>query len=79
MREPIVIGLDLAGLPKNPSGVAKLCGKQLETREIYSDAEILELCENVRPEVVAIDAPLSLPAQGSLRLIEKSFDQRFFN
>lgn len=78
MRELTVIGVDLAGTPRNPSGFAKLCGDQLETREIYSDADILELCERSRPKVVAIDAPLSLPARGNLRLADESLIERGF-
>lgn len=62
-----VLGLDLAGIDTNPSGFALLSNRRFRTGLIYSDDEIIELCAKNRPEVVAIDAPLSLPKSGSLR------------
>lgn len=60
-----VVGLDLAGRPENPSGVALLRGCVLRTSLVHEDPEIEELCEGAR--LVAVDAPLSLPERGSLR------------
>lgn len=56
-----VIGLDLAGVEKRPTGFCQLCGLQAQTREVYTDSEILKEVEAASPKVVAIDAPLSLP------------------
>ncbi|MCP8303964.1 MAG: DUF429 domain-containing protein [archaeon] len=57
-----VIGIDLAGVEKRDSGVCILDGK-LEAKAfiLRSDDEIMESMIEVRPEIVAIDAPLSLP------------------
>jgi len=76
MPKQTVAGLDLAGNPKNSSGFAELCNDRLETEEIYSDDDILERCTHIRPLVVAIDAPLGLPAVGNLRAADKSLIAR---
>jgi predicted nuclease with RNAse H fold len=59
-----VMGLDLAGMPQNPSGVALLRGKLLRTMLVYEDLEVEELCRREGVRLVAVDAPLSLPARG---------------
>jgi len=57
-----VIGIDLAGSTKRDSGVAVLSkNKFLLVATAKSDAEMLSLIKKYRPELVAIDAPLSLP------------------
>ncbi len=60
MKPIIVLGIDLAGSPKRPTGICRLTGLTASTREVFSDEEILE---SAAPDVrlVAIDAPLSLP------------------
>ena len=76
MPKAAVIGLDLAGTPKNPSGFALLFGRKIETKFLYPDAEIVEQCVRSRPRVVAIDAPLSLPRQGGFRSADKQLVER---
>jgi predicted nuclease with RNAse H fold len=61
------MGLDLAGIPQNPSGVALLRGKLLRTMLVREDLEVEELCRREGVRLVAVDAPLSLPVRGSLR------------
>ena len=58
------IGIDLAGLSKNPTGFALLKGKTVKTSLIYTDKEILESIIKNAPSLIAIDAPLSLPNKG---------------
>jgi predicted nuclease with RNAse H fold len=58
------IGIDLAGLSKNPTGFALLKGKTVETSLIYTDKEILESIIKNAPSLIAVDAPLSLPKKG---------------
>jgi uncharacterized protein YprB with RNaseH-like and TPR domain/predicted nuclease with RNAse H fold len=60
-REPVVVGIDLRGNPRNPTGWARCCGNKAETRIVHDDAEILALTKDVKPDLVSIDAPLSLP------------------
>ncbi|MCW4047722.1 MAG: DUF429 domain-containing protein [Candidatus Bathyarchaeota archaeon] len=57
-----VVGLDLAGVEKRPTGLCILNGMAAETLLVYTDQEILRAIEAAKPRVVAIDAPLSLPS-----------------
>jgi len=59
-----VMGLDLAGKPRNPSGVALLGRRLLRTMLLHEDREVEELCLGEGVKLVAVDAPLSLPARG---------------
>jgi hypothetical protein len=54
-----VLGLDLAGSPKRPTGYAFWKDKKLEVGCVYKDEEILSLAQSF--ELIMIDAPLSLP------------------
>lgn len=58
----LIVGLDLAGVENRPSGLCLLRNMRAETSLVYSDYEVLEKIEESEPEIVAIDAPLSLPA-----------------
>lgn len=61
-RNPLVIvGVDLAGSPKRPTGVCVLRGLTARTQVAHEDDEILGLIREARPALVPIDAPLSLP------------------
>jgi predicted nuclease with RNAse H fold len=59
-----IIGIDLAGISKNPTGLALLEGKTVKTSLIYTGKEILENITRNKPSLIAIDAPLSLPRKG---------------
>lgn len=62
-RKPtVVVGVDLAGSPKRPTGVCVLRGMKAETFVGHGDEEILAAVEQAKPNLVPIDAPLSLPA-----------------
>jgi predicted nuclease with RNAse H fold len=56
-----IIGLDLAGSEKRPTGFCILKQMKAETELLYSDQEIINRIQQVKPEIIAIDAPLSLP------------------
>ncbi len=71
-----VLGIDLAGRETNPTGFALLSNREFRTGLIYSNDEIVELCTKNRPEVVAIDAPLSLPKSGGLRKADAELIER---
>ena len=58
---PLVLGLDLAGVPARPTGACLLRGRYARTSVLHSDEEILEFCRRERPVLVAVDAPLHLP------------------
>jgi uncharacterized protein len=57
-----VLGLDLAGSPKRPTGCCLLSGpRDARTWVAFSDSELLALPALARPDLIIIDAPLSLP------------------
>ena len=65
----ILCGLDLAGTPKRPTGIAVISiqhnkAKLLEVTTFYTNDEILDYILSLNPTVVAIDSPLSLPPKG---------------
>ncbi|MGH7236901.1 MAG: DUF429 domain-containing protein [Nitrospiraceae bacterium] len=57
----VVVGVDLAGSPRRPTGVCLLRGLRAETHIAFSDDDILHVVRDARPDLVPIDAPLSLP------------------
>jgi hypothetical protein len=57
----LTVGLDLAGVETRPSGLCFLEDMLARTCLVYKDEELLKSVEKSRHEVVAIDAPLSLP------------------
>ncbi len=67
-----VIGIDLAGSEKRKTGVAILSENlKAECFCVFKDDEILKLVQRVKPKLIAIDAPLSLP-KGRKSLKRKS-------
>jgi hypothetical protein len=73
-----VVGIDLAGSPKNPTGFCVLSEKA-KTKLLYSDEEIIEEVKKVKPRVIAIDAPLWLPKENQAwRPCERLLLQRGF-
>jgi len=57
-----VVGLDLAGSPHRDTGACTLTGpRRLKACVLHTDQEILEYIDILRPNLVVIDAPLSLP------------------
>jgi len=71
LREEVIIGIDLAGKPENPTGWALWKNKAVKTSLIYTDNEILEGIARSKPAIIAIDAPLCLPKRGNLRRADK--------
>ena len=55
-----VVGIDLAGSDSRPTGICILESGRANVRVVHTDREILEAVEE-GTQVVAIDAPLSLP------------------
>ena len=60
-RNQVILGIDLAGSPKRPTGICILDGYHAVTSTVLSDDEILEIAKNISPVLCPIDAPLSLP------------------
>jgi predicted nuclease with RNAse H fold len=59
---PIIVGLDLSGVETRPTGFCFLDDWNVKTCVVYSDEEIIKKIQGTKPKLVAIDAPLSLPA-----------------
>ncbi|MGB9936525.1 MAG: DUF429 domain-containing protein [Methanobacterium sp.] len=56
------MGIDLAGKPKNPTGICFLDHNKLYFKTLFSDNQILEFIAENNPSLIVIDAPLSLPS-----------------
>ena len=67
----VIVGVDLAGSPRRPTGVCVLDGTTANTRIAYTDEEILNVIQQARPVLVPMDAPLTLPI-GRLNIHERS-------
>jgi predicted nuclease with RNAse H fold len=67
----VIIGIDLAGKPENPTGWAYWKCKRVETHLLYTDSQILEAVTQSKPEIIAVDAPFRLPKRGILRKADR--------
>jgi predicted nuclease with RNAse H fold len=56
-----ILGLDLAGSPRRPTGYCILKGRRVEVGHLFDDDDILTMVATAIPRLVAIDAPLGLP------------------
>lgn len=66
-KENIIIGIDLAGTPKNPTGWTLWKHKTISACHLYNNKEIIKNSTTQQPTIIAIDAPLSLPTKGTMR------------
>ena len=57
-----ILGLDLAGSPRRPTGYCVLRGRRVTVGHLFSDEDIFATVDMVAPQLIAIDAPLGLPA-----------------
>jgi len=71
-----IIGIDLAGKPKNPTGWGLWKNKKVETSLIHTNKEILDDVAHSDPTIIAIDAPFSLPKKGILRIADREMIRR---
>jgi predicted nuclease with RNAse H fold len=76
LKTKVIIGIDLAGKPKNPTGWALWKNKKVETSLVHTDKEILEGLTQSKPTIIAIDAPFSLPKKGILRIADREMIRR---
>jgi len=57
----VVVGVDLAGSPRRATGVCVLRGMRARTQIARADEEVLSAIEQAQPDIIPIDAPLTLP------------------
>jgi predicted nuclease with RNAse H fold len=65
------LGLDLAGSPSRETGYAVIFRRSLRSGILHTDDEIIDMCCAEAPEIIAVDAPLSMPRSGSLRKADR--------
>jgi len=71
LKTKVINGIDLAGKPENPTGWATWENKKVKTTLLYVDNQILEAITQNKPEIIAVDAPFSLPKSGILRKADR--------
>jgi hypothetical protein len=76
LRKNIIVGIDLAGTAKNPTGWAMWENKVVSVCHLYKDEEILRRTIDCDPALIAVDAPLSLPAKGIMRRADREMYKR---
>ena len=57
-----ILGLDLAGSPRRPTGFCILRGRRVTAGHLFGDEDIFATVDTAAPDLIAIDAPLALPA-----------------
>lgn len=53
-----ILGVDLAGKTTNPTGICIVKHGKIEFNTVYSDKQILEISAQLKPNIIAIDAPI---------------------
>jgi len=76
LQQKIIIGIDLAGIPTNPTGLAAWKNKEVSACLLHTDREIVETTLNCQPILVAIDAPLGLPRKGLMRKTDRDMHKQ---
>lgn len=71
-----LVGIDLAARPEGPTGWVLLKKRKVFVEELYNDREILFETIKAEPDLVAIDAPLTLPAHGAMRKADREMHRR---
>jgi len=66
-----IVGLDLAGVDSRTTDFCVLEELKAETSLAFEDKEIIRQIDEVKPRIIAVDAPLSLP-QGRASIEEKT-------
>ncbi len=72
----VIVGIDLAGTADNPTGWAAWRNKNVTVCQLHADEEIITHSTQCEPEVIAVDAPLTLPLEGAMRKADKSMHKR---
>lgn len=75
-----VVGIDLAGKADNATGYCCLDidSGDVKAEIVHEDQELLRRISHKRPQVIAIDAPFSLPDQGQYRDSDLALQSRGF-
>jgi predicted nuclease with RNAse H fold len=61
-EKTIIVGIDLAGSPKRDTGICLMHNKKIvKYATLHEDKEIIAFVKESNPQIIGIDAPLSLP------------------
>ncbi|RLG53209.1 MAG: DUF429 domain-containing protein [Thermoproteota archaeon] len=64
-------GIDLTGSESKATSIAIVSGGKIRLYRATADHEIIEVVSREKPDVIAIDAPLTKPHEGYLRKLER--------
>ncbi|MDH7517392.1 MAG: DUF429 domain-containing protein [Candidatus Thermoplasmatota archaeon] len=53
-----ILGVDIAGKDSNPTGICTMINSKVKCCILYSDEEILKIIDELKPDIIAIDAPV---------------------
>lgn len=56
-----IVGIDLAGKTSSRTGLCLLKGTSAQTKVAHTDEDIVQFIQETQPDLISIDAPLSLP------------------
>ena len=73
-----VVGIDLAGKFENPTGFCSMTEEGTETKLLFTDEEIINEVDAIKPDCIAVDAPFCLPNRGAWRTGEEKLLRRGF-
>jgi len=76
LQKNIIVGIDLAGTAKNPTGWALWKNKVVSACQLYQNEEIVRRSIDCDPALIAIDAPLSLPVTDIMRAADREMYKR---
>jgi uncharacterized protein len=62
VSDSCILGLDLAGSPRRPTGFCALRGRRVTVGHLFGDDDIFATVDTAMPHLIVIDAPLALPA-----------------
>ncbi|MBC8494878.1 DUF429 domain-containing protein [archaeon] len=71
-----IIGLDLAGNEERITGFCLLTEEIEDICELKTNEEIIKKVDDMKPDVVVIDAPLSFPNKGNWRQAEYELNNK---
>lgn len=66
----IVVGIDLAGKSKNPTGICIFKDGKYSFKTLYLDEEIINEINALKPSIIAIDAPI-MEGEPRVRLADR--------
>jgi len=72
---PKIIGIDLAGLEKNFTGLCVFQEKNALVKILHTDSEILAAIDEEKPDLICIDGPLTIPHEGTMRRCDTELQQ----